>query len=352
MNNPLKLAAGLWLAALVPAFAGSDGNVMISADNPAIRYNGRIDFSNPAKPRFDWPEISISAAFTGKSIGVILEDGGNNYNAFIDGQLNRVIVTTTSATNYFITGLPDGQHTLLLTKRTSEDFGMGTFDGLILEPGQKLADLPPAPGRKIEVLGDSFTVGYGDEGPETCGDLRPYENSYLSYAAITARALDAQDHIIAASGTGLVRNWAAPGVTSPNPMPSYYDRTVKSIESTNWDFSKWIPDAVVINLGTNDYSTQPQAEHDTYVQRYRELIARIRGHYPGVPVFCMGQPLFASNVKDVVDQENASGDKNVYLVNYTNNAANGYGCSGHPSLKTHQEIADALVKAMRAALGW
>lgn len=27
--------------------------------------------------------------------------------------------------------------------------------------------------------------------------------------------------------------------------------------TVRWNFGNWIPDAVVINLGTNDYSTQP-----------------------------------------------------------------------------------------------
>jgi len=62
----------------------------VSAANPMIQYSGRIDFSDPLAPRFDWSGISITAAFHGTSIGFLLDDAGNNYNVIVDGQPNTV----------------------------------------------------------------------------------------------------------------------------------------------------------------------------------------------------------------------------------------------------------------------
>ncbi|HXL72683.1 MAG TPA: hypothetical protein VN963_03575, partial [bacterium] len=66
-------------------------SVLVLANDPNIQYSGRFDFSNPLAPRFDWPAVSISAVFQGTSIGILLTDGNNNYNAFIDGHLQQVI---------------------------------------------------------------------------------------------------------------------------------------------------------------------------------------------------------------------------------------------------------------------
>lgn len=325
---------------------------LIEPDNPQIQYTGRIDFKNPKLPRFDWANVSIAAAFQGNSIGIKLKDTTNDYNAFIDGKLNKVITGAGDKT-YTLDGLGDGPHTLLLTKRTSSSFGIGRFAGLVLESGAKLLPPPARPKHRIEVVGDSFSVGYGDEGQATCQDLRPYENSYLSYSAVAARALDAEVHITAVSGTGMVRNWAAPEQTSPNPMPSYFDRTVHNDEASKWDFASWTPEAVVINLGNNDYSTKPQPDHELYVGRYLEFIARLRSYYGNVPVFCMGRELYMPHIADMVKRANEAGDKNVFLVTYSHDGEkDGYGCALHPSVKSQQKIADALLNGMRAALNW
>lgn len=349
MLTKLTLAACAALAA-APVCAAEPQ--LIEPDNPQIQYTGRIDFKNPKLPRFDWGNVSIAASFNGKTIGVKLKDTTNDYNAFIDGKLVKVISADGDKT-YLIEGLEEGNHTLLLTKRTSSSFGIGRFAGLVLDNGAKLLPPPARPKHKIEVVGDSFSVGFGNEGPAKCENLRPYENGYLSYSAIAARALDAEVHITAVSGTGMVRNWAAPEQTSPNPMPSYFDRTVHNDEASKWDFSSWIPEAVVINLGNNDYSTKPNPEHELYVGRYLEFIARIRSYYGNVPVFCMGRDFYMAHVADAVKRANDGGDKNVFLVKYVHDGEkDGYGCALHPSVKSQQKIADALVTGMRAALNW
>ena len=66
-----------------------------------------------------------------------------------------------------------------------------------------------------------------------------------------------------------------------------------------WDFKSYVPDAVTINLGTNDYrstaavqiavnrvsesrwlcSTQPHPPAETFVPGYRKFIAKIRSGF-------------------------------------------------------------------------
>jgi hypothetical protein len=57
----------------------------IPADDPRISYIGRFDFSQPTAPTFDWPGVALEAAFSGYSLTVLLEDGSNWYNIYVDG---------------------------------------------------------------------------------------------------------------------------------------------------------------------------------------------------------------------------------------------------------------------------
>ena len=345
--NAFACACGLCLA------PGALHAALVPADSPGIRYYGRIDFSNPKKPRFDWPGVSITAAFEGAGLGVVLDDGAGDYNLFIDGILKEVIVTAKGSHTYTVKGLGAGAHLLLLTRRSSSSFGVGAFGGLVLDKGGKLLPLPPAPAYKIEVIGDSYSVGYGNEGPAECKDLRPYENSYMSYGQIAGRMVNAEVRQIAVSGKGLVRNWAEPGAESAEPMPAHYGRTIDNEAASRWDFSKWTPDAVVINLGTNDFSTEPATKPDTYKTRYHQLIKRLLGYYPGAPVFCMAQEPFIDLVKQVVQEEKAAGNKAVYLVGYKHDGGvYGYGCDMHPTTASQAQFAVVLAAELRDKLGW
>jgi hypothetical protein len=80
--------------------------------------------------------------------------------------------------------------------------------------------------------------------------------------------LHAQVHTAAWSGLGMVRNCCGGNTT----MPHIFSRTLATVNIDNtWNGSNWIPDVLVINLGTNDggAATDP---HYTYTETYSELI--------------------------------------------------------------------------------
>jgi len=56
-------------------------------------------------------------------------------------------------------------------------------------------------------------------------------------------------------------------------MLDYYMGTLGSSATYKWDFTKFVPDLITLNLGTNDYSTKPWPETYEYVQRLSNFIA-------------------------------------------------------------------------------
>jgi len=320
------------------------------ADNPDICYMGRVDFSKPGEASFDWPGVSISFEFEGNYCGIVLKDGGNDYNYFIDNKFQGVIITTKEVELYEnVVGLPDTKHSLLITKRTEGSFGIGTFKGIFLEKGKKLFPVPSSFGLKIEFIGDSITCGYGDESIALlCGTHRNFENNYLAYCSLAARKLNAEYNIVAASGKGIIHNYGDSKKISDDPMPLYYERILFNDAASKWNFKAWIPQVVVINLGTNDYLTEPKPDDEVFIDRYIELISRVRMNYPTAEIFCLCGTMAVwpqcDNIQEVVKRSVDSGDARIHYVATPSIAFTECGCDLHPNLVAHITIADGLVK--------
>mgnify|MGYP000565073380 CR=1 FL=1 len=47
------------------------------------------------------------------------------------------------------------------------------------------------------------------------------------------------------------------------------------------------PDLVVINLGSNDFSTEPHPYKREFVKAYMQIIAQLREHYGNIPILCL-----------------------------------------------------------------
>jgi hypothetical protein len=332
-------------------------NDTISAANPMIQYSGRVDFSNPEAPRFDWSGISITAAFHGTSIGFLLEDGGNNYNVMVDGLPNRVWETNASQTLYTVDNLTPSDHVVKIVKRTESMFGPVTFKGLVLSPGGVLSNAPAPPSRRVELIGDSYLCGYGVEAVSIkCDSLRPYENAEKAFGSLAAQDLNAEYHLESFSGKGVVRNWGDPKTKSVDPFPALYDRVVCGDVKSFWDFAKWTPNVVIVHLGFNDFSSPPGADRKEFSQGYVAFLKHIREKYPKSFIFCVapdGWPTpLSTTVDEVVEKRHSAGDKNVQLITYPPVAPDEMGCDSHPNTVAQRKIADVVTAAIKTTMDW
>lgn len=332
-----------------------EASILITPDNPQIRYTGRVAV-NEEVALYDWANVQIEFRVRAPRLELLFHDGKNDYNLFVDGVLRRTITTASDIKTYPIE-LSRAPHHIKITKRTGPNFGSGTFLGVKLPEGSELLDLPPRPPRKIEFIGDSYTVGYGNEGPglDCAGVYRPYENSYLTFATIAARELNAESHLIAISGYGAVRNYNDPNPTSATPVPFFYARTLMERGDLPWDFASWKPDAVAVKLGTNDHSTQPEPDAETFLQGIHGLLEQIHSAYGDVPVFLLadtGLSQLVERTERAAAEQRAKGNEKTYFVKLSQPLPEQKGCDHHPLVSGHEVMAAELVAAMKSILNW
>ncbi len=358
---PATTAVTLTETAVATPIPSSTNTGHIPPDDPNIRYTGRFDFSDPQRPSFDWPATTIEATFTGPSLTLLLTDNGNLYNVYIDDQFS-ILQTDSGQQSYPLAqNLSAGNHTVRLVKRTEPFEGsISTFLGFELEAGHGLTSLPPAPQRHIEIIGDSITAGYGNEGSSpTCNFSLSTQNAENTYGAMVARQLNASYTIIADSGLGVVRNYNANDRFSQGTMFTQFKRTLGARPSEDYAFDQQ-PDAVIINLGTNDFSTTPQPHSEVFLQGYTELIGFIRAHYPDTHIFAVGGPIMLdpaeATIQSAVEQmRRVLEDNRVHYVGIENNlvlTAVDYGCDWHPNVSGQQKIADQLTPTIAQTLNW
>jgi hypothetical protein len=366
-------ATDLDATTLPEASTAMDGAVVSQADTgaaasadagpAAVRFVARVDRTSATGPRFAWSGSTILARFTGSSIGINLQGPTTYFDVSIDGTLQPTpTLVKTGTTSYpLATNLAAGPHELTVYRRNEPGIsttGDTTYLGLILDPAGGALLPPSLPAtRRIEIVGDSVTTGYGNESVGgQCTNALLSQNYDAAYGPVAARAVNADLITIAWTGKGMYRN--NQGDTTLT-MPILYGRTLPDITTSTWDFSSWIPDAVVIYLGNNDFGKGDPGQ--AYVTTYDTFIARVRMNYPKALVVCTigpnlsGADLTAERayVQGIVTAENAAGDMNVVFLEMPQpTAAEGTGCGGHPLAVTHARMGAALATLLKTKLGW
>lgn len=260
---------------------------LVTPDDPGLYYIGRIDQRDRLAPVIIWQGTEIRAAFTGRTIGFRFADawGQNYFNVIIDGALKLLKLKEAGTHDYLLTeALPEGLHHLVLFKRSEAMFGTASFRGLLLEKGAGLGPKPEPFPLRIEFYGDSITAGACNEDPgsDQYEDLSTH-NNYLSYAAITARNLNAEYLNLAVSGTGICYSW------NQVLMPEIYDKLYPDKTSLKYAFADRNPELVIINLGQNDYAYPKSIGKPfplDYREKYIEFVRAIRNLYPKAVIVC------------------------------------------------------------------
>lgn len=325
---------------------------------------------------FDHPGFKISVKVTGTTeVSVWLSAMAvvpHRFWIYIDGVLSDTVIDTRTMsndtlTNYLIASRlnPISSYSITLLKITEAQWNALTpepnyvsFAGYTIDDGAEvLPSLPPLGQHKIEFIGDSIQAGfcdmcstvdssYGDYAKESYGAAHPH---------ITCTNLHASCRTAAWSGYGVVRNCCG-GSTL---MPEIYSRTLASVPGSQWDFSQWLPDVVVINLGDNDGldRSDPGGELQvSFVATYTDLIRSIAASYKASnPTFFLScGPMsfgYCPYVQDAIAQVRAEGVP-VSYVEFPPFGDPNKRCCGHPSAEAQAQMAAQLTAAITSTMKW
>ena len=185
------------------------------------------------------------------------------WSVFVDGETdsNARVLTFKKKRGMFtkktlVEGLPGGEHTLKILKRTMSSADYAVIKNLASDGA--FLGAPEKPKLHIAFYGDSITCGSGVLREYKPADSKIYtaetQNALQSYAAYCASELGASFGVFGRGGITLkFRNPATEPFSVINNYKSMaVDLSVENGECPEYDFSD-IPDAVVIYLGTNDY---------------------------------------------------------------------------------------------------
>ena len=338
-------------------------STIIKNNDPHIAYMGRV-IQNDSATQLSWSATSVKINFKGTGVKATLKDerGDNFYNVILDGKIiSKLQPDSTLKTYTLVTGLPAGKHTLELFKRTEWAMGKTWLYHFELEKNTSILT-PPAPQRrKIVFYGNSITCGYAVE--DSSGKDRgtaPYENAYVSYASLTARHFNAAYHLVAKSGIGVLISWF------PLIMGEMYDRADATDANSKWDFNKFTPDVIVINLFQNDSWLVTRPDHEQFKARfgtqapsstqiitaYSNLVKNIKAKNPKAKIICALGNMDATR-KDApwpgYIKEAVAGlhDPNIYTLffPYKNTP-------GHPNTKEQEAMAKDLISFINKNIKW
>jgi endoglucanase len=301
------------------------------------RFVGRWDDTHQSS----WSGSMIELRFNGTDVSVTMSGANTWYDVIVDGGASTKMQI--GATAQLATGLAAGDHVVQLVRRGEAFNGISKFESFSVPETSILPQ--QAPTRRIEVIGDSFAVAYGIDG---CTDVvNGDEDAWRSWGWILGRAVQADVHIIATSGIGVIYNLS----DGDNHTLNTYPLTFGWAGPGNWDFSKYTPDAVIIDLGTNDMNNQhhPIADNmETFKTSYATLLTTVRTNYPDAYIYGASHfGYLATEIQEVVSEK---ADAKIKFLSF-DTGSNG-ACHGHLDDAGNQSFADAAQAALQADLGW
>ena len=239
---------------------------------------------------------------------------------------------------------------------------------------------------KLEFIGDSITSGEGTYGARDDFDwLTMYMSCSQNYATITSKALDAEYHLVSQGGWGVLSGWD----NDPrHNIPCRYEKTCGLAggpvneelgAAKPYDFQSWIPNAIIINLGTNDASAFNQPEfvvpetgeifkqrknedgsyHPDDIARFKQaevdFLMMIRRNNPISHIVwvygMLGYDLTFAITDAMNTYQNITGDINVAFLHLPCMTDETVGSHMHPGIKCHERAAKVLTEYLQSRLG-
>lgn len=250
--------------------------------------------------------------------------------------------------------LKNGKHRVTVTKLTE---GREAIAGLISLSGEatdgdfKFVKPKQKPKLKLEFYGDSLTVGHGVKGSNSTSAFETKdEDPTLCYSGVATELLGAEANFFAYSGMSL----AIEGRFYPPLLLDTFDTVCNAnYPDVKWDFSKYVADVVIINIGANDwssikyfYSDKKEEKIEVVKTSYVALIEKIKAVNPTAKIVCITDEYqIGKSIDDAI--EAAAAETGVYTVALY---SNGLGSAAHPDAQAGEIAGKQLADFIKTIL--
>ena len=341
------------------------------------KIHGRTDEEQLPLPLF-WTGSSVEVNVTGSELWIDLEVDFDLYELWAGCALNDSVISRQM--------LPQGRYKLCLFRGMNptsvknvrffkESQAMSDDDSSHLLIHGFYSDgffLPVSDGKyRLEFIGDSITSGEGTYGARSEDDWVPaFMSASRNYAVMVSQALNADCRLISQSGWGVLTDW------DNNPshnLPSCYEKICGLLHGEvneklgafkPCSFSGWQPDAIIINLGTNDDNalkqhlnpdgSYPEKHLADFEKAVFDFLSTLRKNNPYsflVWVYGMlGCDLTLPLTNAINIYRKQTGDTKVSFLQLPEAAGEAFGSRCHPGIASHKQAAEIITEYLKTLL--
>jgi lysophospholipase L1-like esterase len=339
------------------------GTRLVDPSDPSIRPLGRV-VRETGSARWAWSGSGIQFAFRGTGCRARIRGSGAVLRVRLDGREAGTLSTRpgTDSVYTLAADVADAPHVVELRQRTEAATGGTELLGLSVDGVPSI--LPPPPARRIAFYGNSITCGYGILDSSRDHHFSPAtEDEGSAFGALAADSLGADRRTVCWSGRGVVRNFG--GDTATATLPEVADRALAS-ESPVWTDDGWTPDAIVVELGHNDFTSLPAPDSAAFESTLTEFVQTRLREDPRARVVLVDGPMTSdawpqgllaltrlrAHLDRVAAGLRARGVRASHLSLTPNDASRGWGADWHPNQAQARLNASELVAHLRREMGW
>lgn len=218
---------------------------------------------------------------------------------------------------------------------------------------------------KFEFIGDSITSGEGLRGAhEEMQWITPWMSTIGQYGTVVSRAFNAEYRFVSQGGWGIISGWdgdlrhTIPSVYKKICGVTHGERNVKMGSQHDYDFASWQPDAVIINLGTNDstaFSTGvAKVTRAQFVDAAVEFMKTVRENNPKayiVWIYGMCEVGLIREIGSAVSRYIAeTGDERIVYLTSESMTEQSFGSRQHPGPVIHEKAAKQIIAFLNQVL--
>lgn len=347
----------LFISTLLVAVAPQ--NAQLAAFTPAQSKAALVGrFTSEATPRCAWPlsTLVFQGVFDELEVEFDAETANDRWQIEVDGTVTGVVKLAQGRKRYSIVRSPSKKsRTVRLVRRTEAMSKPTAFVSAYANKGAQFQS-PKIGTKRLLVVGDSISAGFGVDGKHQ-NEAYSYDtaNAYMTYGAIAARQLGMECTDIA---------WSGKKMWPDNTIPEIFDFVLPEDRSTQLKPGQEKPfDAIVINLGTNDFG-QKNPDEAGWKQGYTTFYTKVRRANPGAHIYFAVGSMMSDNwppqnkalstirryISSMIDAN--AGDKKLHYLEFEtqNVERDGSGSAWHPNQTTQKNMAERLVTALKRDL--